>query len=164
MNQMTESKIDFSIVDEAIARHGSKADAAIPILQELQERYGYLPVAALRYLAEKTDCTPAQLYGVVTFYAQFRLKPVGKHIVRVCHGTACHVQGAERISQAVLEALQLKEGDTTDDGLYTVEKVACLGCCSLSPVMMIDETVYGRLTRSEVQRIFKQRAREEKTA
>jgi NADH:ubiquinone oxidoreductase subunit E len=161
MGQVGTSGIDLSIVDEAIARHGTKADVAIPVLQELQERYGYLPAEALKYLAEKTECTPAQIYGVVTFYAQFRLKPVGKHMVRVCHGTACHVRGAEHISAAVSDTLHVKEGETTADGLYTVERVACLGCCSLAPVVMIDETVYGRLTRSEVQKVFKARARQE---
>jgi len=162
MSQTSASDINLSIVDEVIARHGTKADAAIPVLQDLQKRYGYLPTEALRYLAEKTECTPAQIYGVITFYAQFRLKPAGKHMVRVCHGTACHVQGAEHISQAVSATLHIKEHETTADGLYTVESVACLGCCSLSPVVMIDETVYGRLTRAEVQKIFKQRAQEEK--
>jgi len=161
MAQVGESEINLTIVDEAIAHHGTKTDVAIPILQELQNRYGYLPAPALHYLAEKTDCTPAQIYGVVTFYAQFRLKPVGKHMVRVCHGTACHVQGAERISQAVTDILHIEPGETTADGMYTVERVACLGCCSLSPVIMIDDEVYGRLTRSEVQKIFKRRARGE---
>jgi len=163
MGQASRSGIDLAHVDAIIARHGTQADVAIPMLQEMQERYGYLPAEALRYLAEKTDCTPAQLYGVVTFYSQFRLKPVGKHMVRVCHGTACHVQGAEHISQVISDVLHVKDGETTEDGLYTVESVACLGCCSLSPVMMIDDTVYGRLTRAEVQKIFKQRARQEST-
>ena len=101
---------------------------------------GYLPIDALHYLSQKTDSTPAQIFGVVTFYSQFRLKPVGKHMIRVCHGTACHVQGAEKISQAVSDTLKVKEGETTADGRYTMESVACLGCCSLSPVVMIDET------------------------
>ncbi len=156
--------VDLSIVDEVVAQHGPQADRVIPVLQDLQARYGYLPISALNYLASKTDATPAQIYGVVTFYAQFRLKPVGKHIVRVCHGTACHVQGAEHITQAVSDTLHVAEGETTADGLYTLESVACLGCCSLSPVMMIDETVYGRLSRSEVQKIFKQRAKQEAQA
>jgi NADH:ubiquinone oxidoreductase subunit E len=163
MGQVSEAGIDLSGVDETISHHGTRADVAIPILQELQQRYGYLPGEALRYLAEQTECTPSQLYGIVTFYSQFRLKPVGKHIVRVCHGTACHVQGAEHISQVISDILKVGDGETTEDGLYTVESVACLGCCSLSPVLMIDDTVYGRLTRAEVQKIFKQRARQEKT-
>ena len=164
MNPNDGSQVDLSVVDDVIAKQGSSADLVIPILQELQSRYGYLPRQALNYLATKTNATPAQIYGVVTFYSQFRLKPIGKHIVRVCRGTACHVQGAEHISQAICDALHVKEGETTADGLYTVESVACLGCCSLSPVMMIDETVYGRLSRSEVQKIFKQRARQEAKA
>jgi len=161
MPKVAENEIDLSVLDAAISRHGTSADVAIPLLQDVQAHLGYLPLKALQYLAEKTDSTPAQLFGVVTFYSQFRLKPIGKHIIRVCHGTACHVQGAERITQAVSETLNVPDGETTEDGLYTLESVACLGCCSLAPAMMIDETVYGQLTRAQVQKIFKQRAQQE---
>ncbi len=162
MSQVAESEVDLSVISEIIARHGIGADKAIPLLQAIQEQYGYLPAEALRYLAGKTKCTPAQIYGVVTFYSQFRLMPVGKHMIRVCHGTACHVQGAERISQAVSDLLGIEDGETTEDGLYTIERVACLGCCSLSPVIMIDDTVYGKLTRAKVQKILKQQMQQEK--
>ncbi|MBN1179609.1 MAG: NADH-quinone oxidoreductase subunit NuoE [Anaerolineae bacterium] len=145
-----------------IERYGTSSDAAIPILLGLQETYGYLPLEALQRVTDKTETTPNQVYGVATFYGQFRLKPVGEHIVRVCHGTACHVRGAVGISEALSEALGLKDGeDTTADNKYTVETVACLGCCSLSPVIMIDDKVYGKLTRKKVKDIFKQLEREE---
>jgi len=154
--------VDLSVVDEMIEQYGTDTSAAIPILLGLQERYRYLPIDALRYVTEKTEATPDQVYGVATFYGQFRLEPVGEHIVRVCHGTACHVRGAVSIDQVVCDSLGLTDGaDTTEDYNYTLEKVACLGCCSLSPVMMIDNQVYGSLTRKKVQRIFKKLGREE---
>lgn len=154
--------VALSVVDRMIERYGTSSDAAIPILLGLQETYGYLPLEALQRVTDKTETTPNQVYGVATFYGQFRLKPVGEHIVRVCHGTACHVRGAVGISEALSEALGLKDGeDTTADNKYTVETVACLGCCSLSPVIMIDDKVYGKLTRKKVKDIFKQLEREE---
>jgi len=162
MSRVAESTINLSAVDTIIARHGTAADKAIPLLQDIQTHYGYLPQEALQYLASKTKCTQGQIYGVVTFYSQFRLAPVGKHMIRVCHGTACHVQGAERISQTVTEMLDIEDGETTEDGLFTLEKVACLGCCSLSPVIMIDDTVYGKLTRKQVQKILKRQIEQEK--
>ena len=163
MSKVAAPTIDLSAVDEVIARHGPEADKAIPLLQDIQSHYGYLPQEALHYLAAKTKCTQGQLYGVATFFSQFRLHPVGKHMIRVCHGTACHVQGAERISQAVSDMLKIEDGETTEDGLFTIEKVACLGCCSLSPVIMIDDTVYGKLTRTQVQKILKRHIEREKT-
>lgn len=161
-NHTAKGEVDLSVVDEMIASYGVETDAAIPILLGLQEAYGYLPMEAMRYVTDKTKSTPDQIYGVATFYGQFRLAPVGEHIVRVCHGTACHVRGAVNITQAIYDTLDLSDDkDTTDDSKYTLEKVACLGCCSLAPVMMIDEKVYGSLNRKKVQRIFKRLAREE---
>ncbi|OQY21881.1 MAG: NADH-quinone oxidoreductase subunit E [Anaerolineaceae bacterium 4572_32.1] len=145
-----------------VERYGTEPASAVPILLGLQETFGYLPMEALRYVTEKTDTTPDQVYGVATFYGQFRMTPVGEHMVRVCHGTACHVRGAVNISQTLEEVLGLEKGqDTTSDNKYTVEKVACLGCCSLSPVIMIDDKVYGRLDRKKVRKIFKRLEREE---
>ena len=159
--QLVGGDVDLSLVDEMVVRYGTSPDAAIPILLGLQEAYGYLPLAALQRVTEKTETTPNQIYGVATFYGQFRLTPVGEHIVRVCHGTACHVRGAVNISQALTDVLGLEDGqDTTEDGKYTVEKVACLGCCSLSPVIMVDDKVYGKLDRKKVQRLFKRLDRE----
>lgn len=161
-DQVVTGDIDLSVVDEMIELYGTEPSSAIPILLGLQEAYRYLPLEALRYVAEKTDLTPAQVHGVATFYGQFRMTPVGEHMIRVCHGTSCHVRGIVNITQTVCEILGLDEGqDTTPDNKYTLEKVACLGCCSLSPVIMIDDKIYGGLTRKKVRRIFKQLDREE---
>jgi NADH:ubiquinone oxidoreductase subunit E len=159
--QTPVSEIDLSVVDAMVASYGTDSDAAIPILLGLQDRYGYLPLEALRCVAEKTNITAAQLYGVATFYSRFRLQPVGKHIIRICHGTSCHVRGVVNIAQAIGDELNLDGEGTTEDMKFTVEKVACLGCCSLSPVIMIDETVYGGLTRNKARKVIKRWVREE---
>ncbi|MGD2145618.1 MAG: NADH-quinone oxidoreductase subunit NuoE [Anaerolineae bacterium] len=156
-----ESNLDLSVVGETIEQCGRDADAVIPILLGLQEAYGYLPMEALREVTEKTDITPAQVYGVATFYAQFRLEPLGEHMVRVCHGTSCHVRGIVGITDTICDLLGLDGEGTTEDRKYTLEKVACLGCCSLSPVVMIDDKFYGGLTRKKAKRIFKQLQRED---
>ena len=132
--------------------------ALMPILQKAQDIYGYLSVDTINYISEATGIKPAKIYGVATFYAQFRLQPIGKYLVMLCQGTACHVNGAEMIEEAVCEHLNIKDGETTEDGLFTLNNVACLGCCSLAPVMMVrsadgDET-YGSLTKEKVTRIL----------
>lgn len=147
--------IDLAQAEAIVKRTGRSRDLCIKILQELQAAYGYLPAEALQYVTEQTDISRRQIYGVATFYDQFRFAPVGRHLIRVCHGTACHVNGANRISQAVEAALRIKNKETTENGLFTLETVACLGCCSLAPVMMIDDTTYGRLTPDEVRKILK---------
>ena len=147
---------DPKAIDEIIARHGAGLSSAIPILQAIQREFRYISEEAMRRVAERTEIPASQLYGVATFYTQFRLKPVGRHIIKVCHGTACHVAGAQSISDILAEELRVPaEGGTTEDDFFTVEKVACLGCCSLAPVMMIDEEVYGKLTRPKIGRILK---------
>jgi NADH-quinone oxidoreductase subunit E len=156
-----ESHLDLSVVGETIEQCGRDPDAVIPILLGLQEAYGYLPMEALQEVTDKTDITPAQVYGVATFYAQFRLEPLGEHMVRVCHGTSCHVRGIVGITDTICDLLGLDGEGTTEDRKYTLEKVACLGCCSLSPVVMVDDKVYGGLTRKKAKRIFKQLQRED---
>ena len=126
----------------------------IDLLQQVQERLGYLPPAALWGISRRTRIPISRVHGVVTFYAQFCTEPRGKHIIRVCHGTACHVAGAERVSEVVSQELGVGEGETTRDGLFTIEYVACLGCCSLAPVMMVDGTSYGRLDRRAIRRVL----------
>jgi len=118
----------------------------IPFLQRLQEAYGYLPEDVITKLSERTGIYESKIMGVITFYAQFRLEPVGKHIVKICFGTACHVIGAENIADAICRELGIELGGTTEDLNFTVESVACIGCCSLAPVIMIDEETHGRLT------------------
>ena len=146
---MDMSEIDLTYVDEVIARCGGGPEQAIPILQALQEHYRYLPAEAMRRVCETTRITPAGLAGVAGFYGQFRQKPVGKHIIRICHGTACHVKGASRVHDALRRALDLRDGQDTDgQGRFTLEKVACLGCCTLAPVVQIDNVTYGHLTPS----------------
>ena len=125
----------------------------IPLLQKTQDIFGYLPQDAMRNIAQVTGKSPAEIYGVATFYAQFRFTPTGKHIMKVCHGTACHVQGADSLDTVIEQRLGVAPGSTTADGEFTIERVACLGCCSLAPVVMIDGEVYGRLTGDKVGKI-----------
>lgn len=133
----------------------------IPLLQGTQDIYGYLPRAAFEKIAHETGLQLNDMFGVATFYAQFRLKPVGKNIVKVCHGTACHVQNATKITESLEETLGLKDGETTEDMLFTLESVACLGCCSLAPVMMIGDETYGNLDGKKAARIVKDIRRSE---
>ncbi len=131
-------------VDEIVARIGSGKEAAVPILQAIQEKFRWLPEDALWRVCETTKIQPATLWGVATFYDQFRHKPVGKHIVHVCHGTACHVTGADRVEEALRRELGIPPGSDTDPkGEYTIESVACLGCCTLAPVLKFDQATYG---------------------
>ena len=160
--------LDLSFVDETVERLGRRTEAVIPILQALQSHYRYLPREALERVCALTDVTRATIEGVSTFYTQFRHHPVGKHIISVCHGTACHVKGSELIQESLERHLKIPHGGDTDpDGLFTIEKVACLGCCTLAPVMLIDNLTYGRLTSSRIPEAiadFLQQEREGPTA
>lgn len=139
-----------------LKRHGTDRSDLIPIIQEAQDAIGYLPPDVLRDVAGHLNVPEAAVYGVATFYAQFYLEPQGKHRVRVCRGTACHVRGSARIRRLVERLLGVKEGGTTDDRLFTYETVACVGCCALSPVMMIDDTYYGRMTAERVEAVIEE--------
>jgi NADH-quinone oxidoreductase subunit E len=147
--------VNLELIDPLIRKYKGKKGNMIPLLQGTQEIYGYLPRMAFDKIARETDLNLSEMFGVATFYSQFRLKPVGKHIIKVCHGTACHVQNAKEISEALEEALKIKDGETTEDRFYTMESVACLGCCSLAPVMMIADQTYGKLTGNEATKIVK---------
>ena len=139
---MTE--LDLSQVDAVVERIGRRRRDVIAILHAIQECFGYLPEEALQRACEITDITPSDIMGVSTFYMHFRHRPVGRHMIRVCHGTACHIKGAQRVTDAVREHLNIPDDDDTDaDRLFTVEKIACLGCCTLAPAVQIDELVYG---------------------
>jgi NADH:ubiquinone oxidoreductase subunit E len=139
--------LDLAFVDELVAREGRGKEAAIILLQAIQSHYRYLPDEALHRLCELTEITPAEVAGTSSFYGQFRRSPVGKHVVRVCHGTACHVAGARQITEELRRHLRIPEGADTDaDRLFTVDEVACLGCCSLAPVLTVDGHTSGRLT------------------
>jgi NADH-quinone oxidoreductase subunit E len=150
-----QEDLDLSLLDHLIEKYKGKKGNLIPLLQGTQAIFGYLPLAAFEKISRETGLELSDMYGVATFYAQFRLKPVGKIIIKVCHGTACHVQNANTISDSLEEALKIKDGETTEDGMFTLESVACLGCCSLAPVMMIGESTYGKLTGTEAVRIVK---------
>ena len=149
-------EIDLSFVDEAVERIGRGPETAIPVLQAIQEHYRYLPEAALRRVCELTDITPAAIVGVSTFYSQFRHRPMGEHLIRICVGTACHVKGASLVYDEFLRQLGVPEGDDTDaDRLFTVEKVACIGCCTLAPAIQIDDVTYGHLSPGTVPRVLR---------
>lgn len=140
-------EIDLSFIEEIVVKEGRDADAAIPILRSVQHHYGYLPDEALKRVCELTEITPAQIAGTSTFYSQFRRSPAGKHLVKICHGTACHVSGAVQVTEELERYLAIPKGQDTDPSrTYTLEKVACLGCCSLAPAMMVDDHTVGRLT------------------
>ncbi len=155
---------DLSVVDQVIAEHASGAGSLIPVLQKAQEAVGYLPKPVMDRIARGLALSPAHVYGVATFYAQFRLKPVGKYIVRVCHGTACHVGGADKISEAFGHELCIEDGETTEDRLFTLESVACLGCCSLAVVAMIENETFGRLDGVKVRKVLKDYRKREGSA
>jgi NADH-quinone oxidoreductase subunit E len=129
-----------------LARHPPRQDSLIPILRELQQLYGYLPLPALRAVAEYLGLPPAKVLGVATFYADFHLTPQGRHQIRVCRGTACHVRGGKRILNAIKAELGIEEGESTPDFMFSLRTVACLGVCPLSPVVIIDSNYYGKMT------------------
>jgi len=144
---VVETKQDArSIVQEITAPWKGKHGGVIPILQETQKRIGYLSREAMEAISEEMLIPLAELYGVATFYAQFHLKPRGRHIIRLCRGTACHVRGSAKIMERLISMLNIEENGTTEDLRFTLEPVACLGCCGLAPVVMIDDDTHGRLT------------------
>lgn len=154
---------DLGLLNEIFSNMDKNGDNLITVLQKAQDIYGYLPTDVLYEIAEKTGNSPAKVMGVATFYTQFRLKKVGKYLILLCKGTACHVNGADSIEKAICEELGITDGDTTEDELFSLKTVACLGCCSLSPVMMINEETYGSLTPAKTVEILKElKAREAK--
>jgi NADH-quinone oxidoreductase subunit E len=143
-------------IDEIISKFIGKKGSLIPLMQEIQNIERYLSKDTMKYISEKSGVKLAEIYGVATFYTMFKLKPQGKHIIRICKGTACHVSGANSIARSLKQELNLKGNeDTTKDGLFTIMEVACLGCCSLAPVIMIDDNTYGKLTPDSVVDILK---------
>lgn len=142
-------------INNIIQSKGTGKEAVIPILQAIQKEYNYLPEDALELVCQLTQITPAEIMGVASFYSQFRFKPAGKHLVKVCVGTACHVKGAELVFDSLKRVLKLENNDDTDSqGVFTVEKVSCLGCCSLAPAVQIDNVTYGHVTPATTQNIL----------
>lgn len=147
---------DLSLLQPIIEKYKDKKGNLIPLLQGTQNLFGYIPRDAFLKISEETGIRLSDIYGVATFYAQFRLAPVGKHIIKVCHGTACHVLNAKEVTESLAESLKVNDGETTEDGLFTLESVACLGCCSLAPVMMIGDDTFGKLTGKQAIKIVRE--------
>ncbi len=125
-------------------------DSLIPLLQSAQDSYGYIPEKAIYYISELVGIPAADIYGVITFYTQFRLKPLGNNLIRICEGTACHVNGAKTVLSVIQDELDITIDETTEDGNFSLLTVACLGCCSLAPVMMINNETFGNLTSDKI--------------
>lgn len=159
-----QKPVDLSLMEPLVEKYKGKKGNLIPLLQGTQNLYGYIPLDAFKKLANETGLKLGEMYGVATFYAQFRLSPVGKNIIRMCHGTACHVQNVSKVTEDVIDELKVKDGETTEDGLFTLETVACLGCCSLAPVMMIGEDTFGKLDGKKAVKIIKDMRRKEVTS
>lgn len=155
---MTEftSGVDLSLMEGVLRQYQEDATSLIMILQQAQTIYGYLPQEVIYHVAQRTGNSPAKVMGVATFYSYFRLKPMGTYQIMLCQGTACHVNGAERIQAAITQELGIHNGETTEDGMFTLNEVACLGCCSLAPVMMINGDTYGNLTPEKTIRILRE--------
>lgn len=148
-------KIDYEKLRPVLDNYKNVEGSLITVLQNAQELYGYLPKPLIEYIAGEMGLKSAQVLGVATFYTQFRMEPVGKYLVMLCQGTACHVNGSAAIEKALTEELGIQDGGTTADGLFTLNNVACLGCCSLSPVMMINGETYGSLTPERAKDIIR---------
>lgn len=151
-----ERKIDLLQIEGVLDELAEVKGSLITILQKTQDAYGYLPKEAIVYISERTGIAESEIMGVATFYTQFRLTPVGKYLIMLCQGTACHVNSSELILQTIKDELGINDGETTADGLFSLKCVACLGCCSLSPVMMINENTYGSLTPEKTKKILKE--------
>jgi NADH-quinone oxidoreductase subunit E len=157
-----DNKIDLTPLDAILDAHDGNPGALIRVLQEAQGVFGYLPEEVIREVARRRSVPLSTVYGVATFYTQFRLKPQGETVVRVCHGTACHVAGASEITSVLEEELGISAGETTEDLSASLETVACLGCCSLAPVVMIGEQTFGRLDPAATRKLVKKHVRSSK--
>mgnify|MGYP000418544279 CR=1 FL=1 len=153
MITLTEAEIKQKL-DEILSHYNGRQDELIPILQEVQEQFGYLPSEAMLKVARFLRLPESAVFGVSTFYAQFKFSPTGKKKVRLCRGTACHVRGAPQILDEVEKQLGIKPGETTPDLEYSLETIACFGSCALAPVMVVDDNVYGRMSPKKVAQIL----------
>jgi NADH-quinone oxidoreductase subunit E len=150
-----KAQIDMKGLDEILARHPrAGTNELIPLLQEIQQLYGYLPPPVLAELSRRTGVAASQIYGVATFYEQFHLEPHGRHTLRCCRGTACHVRGGPKIIDALRSQLGVEPGGTTEDMQFTFETVACLGTCFLAPVIMVNNDYYGHLDSTKIKGIL----------
>jgi len=147
-------KVDLSDAKRVIRQYRGKKAKLIPLLQDIQALYGYVPKESVYLIAKELSVYPVEIYGILTFYTQFYLTPQGRHRIKVCQGTACHIMGGREILDYLSDKLGINEGETTRDGMFSLERVACLGCCGMAPVVVIDGDFYGRCTVKEVDRLF----------
>jgi NADH:ubiquinone oxidoreductase subunit E len=159
---MTPSTIDFEKLESIIARHQGEKWGLIPLLQEVQEVFGYIPPEFIDPIAEGMKLFPSQVQGVITFYSGFSMKPKGKYVLKVCRGTACHVKGSRSILKMMQKELDLKEGQTSADNQFTLETVACLGACFLAPTMLVNQTYFGKLAPAKVTSILDEYQKDQK--
>jgi NADH:ubiquinone oxidoreductase subunit E len=155
--QVNTDDIDYMELDRIIeSDFGNDKENLIMILQAIQKKYNYLPGPTLAYLSTKIGVPMSKIYGVATFYSTFSLEPRGRNIISICRGTACHVRGAERVLDQIQESLSIRDGETTEDMRFTLESVRCIGCCSLGPVVKINEDMHGRIATDKIGKILKQ--------
>jgi NADH:ubiquinone oxidoreductase subunit E len=157
---MKPKDIDWGLLEDIIQKHRGKTWALIPLLQDIQETFGYIPPDSIEPISEALNLFPSQVQGVISFYAGLSLKPKGKYVIRMCRGTACHVKGGRSILRMMKKELGLDEGETTPDYQFTLETVACLGACFLAPAMMVNRTYFGKLSPAKVVSVLKQYGRD----
>ena len=148
-------------LDEILSRYSGRKEELIPLLQEAQEEFRYLPSEVMLKIARFLRVPESTVYGVTTFYSQFKMVPSGRNIIRICRGTACHVRGGARILREVERRLGIKAGETTEDMEYTLETVACIGACALAPTMTIEKETHGKMTTKKVAEVFSDRSKAE---
>lgn len=154
--------VDLSKTKKLIEKHGKKKGVLIPLLQDIQKEYGYVPHESVEFVAKELNIFPVEIYGVLTFYTQFYLTPRGKHTVRVCQGTACHVMGGKEILVYLSGKLGIEDGGTTKDRMFSLERVACLGCCGMAPVVQVDDDFYGNCTIQMMDEMLEKYKKEDK--
>lgn len=147
---------DLTFIDGVLGKYADVPGSLITVLQKTQDIYGYLPKEAIEKISDRMNIPESEIMGVGTFYTQFRFQPVGKYLIMLCQGTACHVNSSQLILETIKDELHINDGETTEDGLFSLKCVACLGCCSLSPVMMINDNTYGSLTPDKTKQILKE--------
>jgi NADH-quinone oxidoreductase subunit E len=145
---------DLSLIEPVLQKHKGRQSDLIAILQEIQGTYSYLPEEALIHLSNNMRIPLSRIFAVATFYAQFRLKRPGEHVIKVCQGTACHVRGSPRVMDALVDKLDIHAGETTQDFKFSLESIACFGSCALAPVMVVDKNIYGRMTTAKARQIL----------
>ena len=157
---MQPKEIDWELLENTINKHCGETWALIPLLQEIQEKFGYIPPDSIEPISETLNLFPCQVQGVISFYAGFSLKPKGKYVLKVCRGTACHVRGGRSVLRFMKKELGLNEGETTPDYQFTLETAACLGACALAPTMLVNKNYFGKLTPPKVTNILAEYSKE----